>query len=622
MTTNDIIHLLPDSVANQIAAGEVVQRPSSVVKELMENAIDAGAAKIEVNIKDAGRTLILVIDDGKGMSPTDARLSFERHATSKIRQADDLFSLRTMGFRGEALASIAAVAQVELKTKREEDELGTCIEIDGSQVVAQEPVSCANGSVFAIKNLFYNIPARRKFLKSNTTEFGHIIECFHRIAIIYPEIEFILRHNDDLVIQLPQSNLCQRIVNIFGNSIKPQLLSVNAETAIVKVKGYIGRPESARKQSKNQYFFANGRYMRHPYFHRAVMQAYGRMLPPDTVPSYFICLDVEPSQIDVNIHPTKTEIKFENEQVIWSILLASVKEALGKFNVTASIDFDQQDSVDIPVLSARTPIVMPQTGASASYNPFKQDNASGFPSSSFRRQASTDWEQLYQSFEKDGLEAQVRQSSLDLEDAASSVSLSKETKLSVSESSESKDFLQYKGKYILTSVKSGLMMIDQHLASIRVLYEQYRASQENKKSACQQLLFPELINLSPKDSLTMERIKDDVNAIGFDIEFFGQGTYKINGAPSALDGKSCVKVVEDMIAANSDNQGETQDDIREKIALSLARNSAVDYNVKLSEDDMLRLTSQLFLCANCNYTPDGKPIISVWSDSELDGKMK
>ncbi len=371
---SDIIHLLPDSVANQIAAGEVIQRPASVVKELVENALDAGADSIQVNIKDAGRTLIQIIDNGKGMSETDARMAFERHATSKIKEANDLFSLSTMGFRGEALASIAAVAHIDLKTKRKEDELGTHIEIAGSNVEKQEPTACSEGTIFSIKNLFFNVPARRKFLKTNATEFNHIVNEFNRIAIIYPEISFTLTHNDSEVYNLPEGTLRQRIVNIFGKNINSQLLTIDTETSLLKISGFVGKPETARKQMHNQYFFVNGRYMRHPYFHKAVMKAFDRMLAPETTPSYFICFDIDPSNIDVNIHPTKTEIKFENERAIWSILMASVRESLGKFNVVPGLDFDQEGATEIPVISADTSIKMPDTGFNEDYNPFNEDS--------------------------------------------------------------------------------------------------------------------------------------------------------------------------------------------------------------------------------------------------------
>jgi DNA mismatch repair protein MutL len=480
----DIIHLLPDSVANQIAAGEVIQRPASVIKELVENAIDAGASTIQVLVKDAGRTLIQIIDNGKGMSETDARLSFERHATSKIKTADDLFSLSTMGFRGEALASIAAIAQVELRTRREEDELGILIEVAGSRVEKQEAVSCSKGTMFSVKNLFFNVPARRKFLKANSTELNQIINEFNRIAIIYPQISFSLTHNDSLIYQLSESSLRQRIVSIFGKTINQQLLSIETQTSLVTISGFIGKPESAKKQMHNQYFFVNGRYMRHPYFHKAVMQAFDRMLAPETSPSYFISFSIDPSNIDVNIHPTKTEIKFENEQAIWSIILASVREALGKFNVVPGIDFDQENAAEIPVLNTQTDIKVPTTGFNPEYNPFKQNSESP----SYKRE-NLNWEKLYEGFESDkgGIDETTTQSNLTFSSNESTLLFRNEDICS--------DYFQFRGKYIFTSVKSGLMLIDQHRAHMRILYEQYLQSIKLQKGVSQQMLFPELLEL-------------------------------------------------------------------------------------------------------------------------------
>jgi len=365
----DIIQLLPDSVANQIAAGEVIQRPASVVKELTENAVDAQANSITVNIKDAGKTLIQIIDNGTGMSETDARLAFERHSTSKIQNANDLFSIQTMGFRGEALASVAAIAHIELKTKQTHQEIGTNIQIEGSEVVSQEPTSCTTGSNFAIKNLFYNVPARRKFLKSNTAEFGHIINEFQRVALANPGIEFKLYHNDSEVYILPKSNIRQRIISIFGKKINQNLIPLETLTSIVKIKGFIGKPENAKKKPGEQFFFINQRYMKNPYLNKAILNAYEQILPPDTIPSYFLYLETDPATIDVNIHPTKTEIKFENQQAIWQFLHASVKESLGKNNIVPSIDFEQEQSFDIPVVSKDTHINTPKIKIDPTFNP-------------------------------------------------------------------------------------------------------------------------------------------------------------------------------------------------------------------------------------------------------------
>ncbi|MCD8287351.1 MAG: DNA mismatch repair endonuclease MutL, partial [Porphyromonadaceae bacterium] len=395
---SDIIHLLPDSVANQIAAGEVIQRPASVVKELIENAIDAEATEIQIFIKDAGRILIQVVDNGKGMSETDARLSFERHATSKISSANDLYTLRTMGFRGEALASIAAVAQVELRTRRVDDEIGTMIIISASKVERQEYISCPPGSNFMIKNIFFNLPARRKFLKSNQVEFGFILSEFERTALINTDIAFRLVHNDVEICNLPKSNFRQRIVDLFGKNINQYLLPVNVQTSIVSITGYIGHPEAVRKRNPWQYFFVNGRYMRHPYFYKAVISNYEQLLPIGGMPHYFLHLQVDPATIDVNIHPTKTEIKFENEQPIWQILSAAVKEALGKSNVAPTIDFDTENAPEIPVLHDGQQVHSPKVTFSPDYNPFKKDTPK-WRSNDVSRRINYDWTQLYKNFQ-------------------------------------------------------------------------------------------------------------------------------------------------------------------------------------------------------------------------------
>jgi DNA mismatch repair protein MutL len=615
---SDIIHLLPDSVANQIAAGEVVQRPSSVVKELVENAIDAGATTIEVNIKDAGRTLIQIIDNGKGMSETDARMAFERHATSKIRQAEDLFHLHTMGFRGEALASIAAVAQVELRTRRQEDEIGVLIEINGSTVERQEPVSCSVGTMLSVKNLFYNIPARRKFLKSNTTEFGHIENEFSRIAIIYPHISFTLRHNDTEIFVLPESSLRQRIITIFGKSINTQLLPVETKTSLVKISGFIGKPESAKKHASNQFFFVNGRYMRHPYFHRAVMMAFEKMLVQGTSPNYFLSFEIDPSAIDVNIHPTKTEIKFENEQAIFSILLASVREALGKFNIVPGIDFDQDDAQEIPVIQSGTKINVPSIEFNPEYNPFKQSSGDGNyqkSSSSTPKNNHFDWEKLYTNFET---EAQPpEQTAIELDSTLTAPKI-----LAEEVHTESCDYFQYKGKYILTSVKSGLMFIDQHRAHQRILFEQYLHAIGNQRIVSQQLLFPELIELSAEDALVIEEILDELAFVGFDIDQFGKNTYRINGTPTDVDLSRCVGIIEEMIVvAREQIQQANKSLIHEQIAQSLARATAIPYGKILSIQEMTHLVEQLFACENHKYSPSGKVIISILEDDEIGKKF-
>ena len=489
---SDIIHLLPDSVANQIAAGEVIQRPASVIKELVENAIDAEAQEIHVLVTDAGKTCIQVIDDGKGMSETDARLAFERHATSKIRQAADLFALRTMGFRGEALASVAAVAEVELKTRMANEELGTRIVIAGSKVESQEAVSCPKGSNFSIKNLFFNIPARRKFLKANSTELSNILTEFERIALVHPEVAFYLYSNDTELFNLPAMPLRQRILAVFGKKLNQHLLSVDVDTTMVKVSGFVAKPETARKKGAHQYFFVNGRYMRHPYFHKAVMDAYEQLIPAGEQISYFIYFDVDPANIDVNIHPTKTEIKFENEQAIWQIVSAAVKESLGKFNAVPSIDFDTEGMPDIPAFDQTRPIEPPKVHYNSDFNPFKTSSASSYSGGGSYSRPKVDWEGLYDGLEKASkmntpMEEEPFVDETDWTSAPASVDMSEERTPYVQETEtvsspsaslytnepaveKGAQHFQFKGRFILTSVKYCLMLLDKKREHIRVLF--------------------------------------------------------------------------------------------------------------------------------------------------------
>jgi DNA mismatch repair protein MutL len=486
---SDIIHLLPDSVANQIAAGEVIQRPSSVVKELVENAIDAGADSIKIVIKDAGATLVQVIDNGKGMSETDARMAFERHATSKISDAADLFALNTLGFRGEALATIAAVAQVELRTRRAEDELGTLLEISGTKIVKQENVSCSKGAIFSVRNLFFNVPARRRFLKSAKIENSHILNEFYRIALVNPDVEFSYIQDDTEIFHLPQSNIKIRIDNIFGKTqkkrLQQELLNIAVKTPIVDIQGFTGRPEFAHKNA-SQYFFVNGRYMRHPYFHKAVMNAYGTMLKADENPSYFIYFEIDAGAIDLNIHPTKTEIKFENEQAIWAILSAAIKEALGKFNVVPSIDFDTEGMPEIPPANrANAEIRPPQTGFNPNYNPFKSND--------YTRREKYDWEKLYQDFEKTNTSLPENNFTENINENEAV-----QTEILEFEEKQTADF-QFKNKYIVSAVKSGMLFVEQHRAQVRILYEKFLAEIENHKAPSQQVLFPEIFTVDFAD---------------------------------------------------------------------------------------------------------------------------
>lgn len=618
---SDIIQLLPDSVANQIAAGEVIQRPASVIKELVENAIDAGARTINVLVVDAGRTSIQVIDDGKGMSETDARLSFERHATSKIRNAADLFSLHTMGFRGEALASIAAVAQVELKTRRPDDEIGTCLTISGSRFTGQEPCSCPVGSNFLIESLFFNVPARRKFLKSNTTELNNIISAFERIVLVYPQITFTLHSNGVEMFSLKTGSLRQRIVEVFGKKLNQNLLPVEVETTLCRIHGFIGKPEAARKKGALQYFFVNGRYMRHPYFSKAVLQAYDRLIPAGEQVHFFLYFDIPAENIDVNIHPTKTEIKFENEQAVWQILLAAVKEAIGKFNDVPSIDFDIEGRPEIPVFNPSNSAFVPKVNYNPNYNPFKETPQPRKP------ELPDDWEELYAGLGRNR-ESAVHSVSL-FDGSGGTLSCgdpteSAESTAVTSRVNEGKSpaHFQYKGSYIMTAVKSGLMIIDQHRAHIRILYEDYLRKAGEHKVHTQKLLFPEMIHFPVSSGLTAQDILPELKDMGFDLADLGGGSYAINGVPAGIDGLNVVTIVTDMVASAVDGGTSAKDEVNKALALSLAHNAAILQGQILTDTEMENIVNELFACSNVNYTPDGKTILAVLKHSEIEHLMK
>lgn len=623
---SDIIHLLPDSVANQIAAGEVIQRPASVIKELVENAIDADARNIHVLVTDAGKTCLQVIDDGKGMSETDARLSFERHATSKIKEASDLFALRTMGFRGEALASIAAVAQVELKTRPESEELGTKITIAGSKVESQEAVSCPKGSNFSIKNLFFNIPARRKFLKANSTELSNILTEFERIALVHPDVAFSLYSNDSELFNLPVSPLRQRILAVFGKKLNQQLLSVEVNTTMIKVSGFVAKPETARKKGAHQYFFVNGRYMRHPYFHKAVMDAYEQLIPTGEQISYFLYFDVDPANIDVNIHPTKTEIKFENEQAIWQILSASVKESLGKFNAVPSIDFDTEDMPDIPAFEQVQSPEPPRVRYNSDFNPFKTASTGG---GSYTR-PRVDWEDLYGGLEKASKMNQPMPEPDDeepeeffpLEDIAVSPQVSPALYASKTVVEKGNLHLQFKGRFILTSVKSGLMIIDQHRAHIRVLFDRYMIQISQKQGVSQGVLFPEILQLPVSEATILQSIMDDLSAVGFDLSNLGGGSYAINGIPSGVEGLNPVELVRNMLHTAMEKGNDVKEEIQSILALTLARAAAIVYGQVLTNEEMLNLVDALFACSAPNYTPDGRVVLSTIKEEDIEKLFK
>ena len=594
---SDVIQLLPDTVANQIAAGEVIQRPASVIKELVENAVDAGARHIDVVIVDAGRTSIQVIDDGKGMSETDARLAFERHATSKIRHADDLFALHTMGFRGEALPSIAAVAQVELLTRMADDEVGTRLVIAASKVVSQEPVACPVGCHFKVENLFYNVPVRRKFLKSNATELNNILTAFERIVLVYPDIAFTLHSGNSELMNLRSGSLLQRITDVFGKHYGQDLLPVEVKTAVGTVTGFVGKPEAAKRKGAHQYLFVNGRYMKHPYFHKAVLSAYERLIGEGTQPPYLLYFDVAPADIDVNIHPTKTEIKFENEQLLWQILVAAVKDALGRFCEVPAIDFDTEGRPDIPVFDPhREAVDTPRVTYNPAYNPFKTGSgtAAVYTGQTEATPARTE-------------QPSAPPSSL-FDDPVAPPSLITE---------KSPVHYQYKGRYIMTAVKSGLMIVDQYRASLRILYEKYRTQTADRVLVPQRVLFPEAVSFSQAEAARLEAVLPQLSVMGFELTSLGGGSYAVNAIPAGVDGDPVALV--QSIVSESDVPG-TPDvtTATDWLALSLARATAVPYGQILSNDEMEGLINQLFACSNVNYTPDGRAVLSILPQTDIE----
>jgi len=600
---SDIIKLLPDSVANQIAAGEVIQRPASVVKELVENSVDSGASNIKVLIKDSGKTLIQVIDDGSGMSETDARLSFERHATSKITTAHDLFAIRTKGFRGEALASIAAVAMVELKTRKAGDETGIRIVISGSKVEVQEPCSAPPGSSFAVRSLFYNIPARRKFLKSDNTEFRHIVTEFQKIVLAHPEISFSLYHNDNEVYNLSPGNQRQRIIGVFGKQINQDLITLDTETTLATIRGFIGKPENARRTYGEQFFFVNNRFMKHPYFHKAVIEAYQNILPSEAIPSYFIFLEADPASIDINIHPTKTEIKFEDERAIWQILMASVREALGRFNIAPSLDFDNEVLIDIPVRHNTDSIpAMPEIRIDRDFNPFagedRQNGRSAFIDR-FERDDPSGWQKLYPP--SDSFQATVYPER---------------------KPEPQRKFFQVRNKYIICPVKSGLMVIDQKRAHERILYERFMTCLINEQSVSQVDMFPATMSLDPADYLLLNEIGESLEKLGFRIRHDGDNTISLIGKPAETTFSDPVEMMEILLENYKKSDTDPSSGAREKIAGALASATAIPYGKPLTQSEMEELFDTLFACTGPNYSPAGKTVLSILTTEELDRRFK
>lgn len=593
------VRVLSQAIANQIAAGEVINRPASVVKELLENAVDAGADNIQILIADAGRTLIQVIDNGCGMLPGDARLAFERHATSKIRESDDLFSLTTFGFRGEALPSIAAVSEVLLRTRTSDSETGTAITVKASDIETQEPCVCPVGSNFSVRNLFYNVPARRKFLKANQTEFSHILTEIERVALAHPEVAIELTHQGEQVLSLPASPVKQRIINLFGRRMNEALLPVEVDTKLVKVGGFCSNLDNVKGKGAKQFFFVNGRYMRHPYFHKAVMSAYENLVPNDEQPSYFLFLDVPPDTIDVNIHPTKTEIKFQDEQVIWKILMAAVKETVGKYEEMPTIDFNTADMPDIPIYDPTRPAVQPKVDINTDFNPFMSHH------SDERHRNSTDnWSKLY----GDVIEHKISEGAIPYRPAAEPVIRPEEQPLHP---------FQYADRYIFVASDQGLMIVDQHRAHIRILFERFLAGARNHASASQGLLFPEMFQLSQADAAVFEELKPRFGALGFDISDMGRGAIAVQGVPSGMEDQDYERLITDMIADLRINPTHEEDTQLKSMALAMARKSAIPAGRHLTEDEMQELLRSLKACSMPSRTPDAKPVYVIRSEQEI-----
>jgi len=610
---SDIIQLLPDSVANQIAAGEVVQRPASAIKELMENAIDAGADHIKLIIKDAGKTLIQVIDNGCGMSVTDARLCFERHATSKIRKAEDLFAIRTMGFRGEAMASIAAIAHVELRTKRVEDELGTVIEIEGSEVIQQYPDQVSNGTSIQVKNLFYNIPARRNFLKSNAVELRHIIDEFQRIALAHPGIFFSFHNEGNELFHLPKESLKQRIVHLFGNNYNQRLVPVEETTSILNIKGFIGKPEFAKKTRGEQFFFVNNRFIKDPYLNHAVMNAYEEILPADTYPLYVLFIDIDPSKIDINVHPTKTEIKYEDDKAIYAILRSAVKRSLGRFNIAPSLDFEQETGFD----SLITPkpleeIQVPTINFNPNFNPFddgtpKSNRSYSYPERLEKKNSiPQNWDTLYQITETEEAEQ------LTLHPAESS----SESAIIQPSDQPKKQFFQIHNRYIVSQIHSGFMLIDQQAAHERILFEQFQQQLQQNQGVSQQSLFPQTIDLAAADFALVQDILPEITALGFQLRPFGKTTYIVDGIPADLEKINEGQIIERLLE-DFKNQSDLKLSKREKLAKSLAKNASIKHGAKLDNEEMADLIDRLFACESPNISLSGKPVIITITLQEL-----
>jgi len=626
---SDIIKLLPDNVANQIAAGEVVQRPASAVKELLENAIDAGGTKIDLIIKDAGKALIQVIDNGVGMTETDARMCFERHATSKIQASSDLFALRTKGFRGEALASIAAVAQVEMQSRTKDSDLGTSIIIEGSEVKSQEPVACAVGTKFIVKNLFFNVPARRNFLKSTPVETKHIVDEFERVALTHPNIHFTMHHNGNEIFNLPSTTLRQRIVNVFGKKMNERIVPIEQETTVVNVSGYVIKPEFAKRTRGEQFFFVNDRFIKSTYLNHAIKAAYKNLIASDQYPSYFIYLEVAPDFIDINIHPTKTEIKFEDERTVYAILNSAIKNSLGKYNIAPTLDFEQESSFNVAPLKKGQEIKMPTIKVDTTYNPFSTSEqkstsySGGNSSSSFKMPKASNFEQDEVDANLDFLSS-IQETTTDVKNP-DIFSESKTVEQNWSEENEvevKQKFYQLHNKYILTQVKSGLLMIDQQRAHQRVLFEQFLSKIEERSIETQKLLFPQQIELNASDFALLSEVLEEMNGVGFEIEVFGQTTLVINGLPVGVSDSDAEKILERMLEELKHNTNQTGANYQQRIAMLMANSAGINSGRKLEEEEMEHLFNELFACQSPNFSPSGKPVIIKMEEDELDQRFE
>lgn len=599
----DIIKLLPDSVANQIAAGEVIQRPASAVKELLENSVDAGASHIDLIIKDAGKTLIQVVDNGCGMSVTDARMSFERHATSKITKADDLFSIRTKGFRGEALASIAAIAQVELKTKRTEDEWGTIVTIEGSEVTGQEICACSNGTSISIKNLFFNVPARRNFLKSPQVEFRHILDEFFRVSLIHPEVGFTLTHNDKEQYHLYDGNLKQRLVALFGSVYNERLIQVSQKTEIVSVDGYIGKPEFSRKTRGEQYFFVNKRFIRHPYLNHAIDNAFQELLPKDSFPTYFLNISIDPSEIDVNIHPTKTEVNFRDTRLVYAILHGAVRKSIGQHNLTPRIDFDSDPDTGIDfgeISRANRPVSIPGITVDKDYNPFIRSSAQIRP----KNDQGEQWRVFYEENKEQQGQGEPEVPSPDQELVHGTGR-----------------FLQVNQSHILTRVRSGLMVIDQHLAHARIMYEKFLMQLTKNQPASQQELFPQNIRMNPSDADLLRELRKELELVGFVIEDLGQYTFVINGSPAGISGQDSAAQLEKILENFKKNKSDLQIDHKLNLARSMAMTLSIRHGKTMQDEEMAALVDDLFACQVPETAPDGRKTLVIFSMNDILSKF-